>query len=157
MPRHAAGLSREQECERILECYGSNFETISVALDRQYSTIQGRAQVVLGICGILISASVLATTTGKLIGRVGTEHPRIAGVVLIAAGIFEVSAAAVVVGSVLSVRWITQLPGADVRSWVMSNLIYRDRKTSFYHVAVTLVLLSMVAYETAIAIALLQP
>jgi hypothetical protein len=151
----AAGLHREEECERILDSYGENFEAISAALDRQFSTIHNRAQVVLGICGILISASVLVTT-GKLIAGPNLQNPRLPGLALVAAGILEVGAAAVVVGGVLRVRWITQQPGADVRSWVMATLAYRDRKTNVYHTAVSLVLLSMVAYQTAVTLALLQ-
>jgi hypothetical protein len=152
------GLSRVEECERIVEFYHSDFEAISVALDRQFRTMHNRAQVLLAICGILISASVLVTT-GKLIARPVsglTGKPSVAGIVLVVAGMLEVAAAAVVVGGVMSVRWITQQPGTEVRAWVMSNLVYRDQKTDVYHVAVLLVLLSMLAYQTAITIALLQ-
>jgi hypothetical protein len=76
--------------------------------------------------------------------------------VLVVAGILEITAAAVVVAGVLRVRWITQQPGADLSEWVMSNLAYRDEKVRVYRVAMVLLLLSMVAYQTAIAIALLQ-
>jgi hypothetical protein len=69
----------------------------------------------------------------------------------------EIGAAVVLVGGVLTVRWITQQPGADLRAWVLSNLAYRDRKTRAYHLAVALVLLAMVAYQTAIGVALAQP
>jgi hypothetical protein len=148
-------LSRQEECDRILSFYGSDFEAISVALDRQFSTIHNRAQVLLAICGILISASVLVTT-GKLISRPSGDSPRLAGYVLVVAGLLEVSAAAFLVGGVLRVRWITQQPGTEIRAWVMSNLAYRDRKTHFHHTAVILVLFSMLAYQSAITLALLR-
>ena len=65
-------------------------------------------------------------------------------------------AAGTVVGGVLNVRWITQQPGEDLHGWVFSNLVYRDRKTFAYRVAIALILLSMVSYQIAIAIAMLQ-
>jgi len=44
----------------------------------------------------------------------------------------------------------------NLAAWVKANLIYRDRKTAAYRVAIALVLLSTVSYQVAIAIALLQ-
>src|SRR5690242_2829653 len=61
-------LTRDEECDRIIEAHGpADFAGISEALDRQFRTIHNRAQLLLGICGVLISASVLVTT-GRLIG-----------------------------------------------------------------------------------------
>jgi hypothetical protein len=149
-------LTRTKECERILKSHGADFERISVALDRQFLTIHNRAQLLLGICGVLISASVVVTT-GRLIGR-GPEfsHQRLAGFALVTAGVLEIAAAAIVVGGVINVRWITQQPGEDLRAWVYSNLVYRDRKTRLYRTSIVLVLLSMVGYQFAIGIAMLQ-
>jgi hypothetical protein len=147
-------LTREEECDRILKGHGpEDFERISSALDRQFGTIHNRAQLLLGICGVMISASVLITT-GRIIGRPDFLHQHIAGRLLIVAGGTEILAAAVVVAGVLSVRWITQQPGDDLRGWVISNLAYRDRKTRSYRVAIALVLLSLVTYQVAVAIVL---
>jgi len=155
--RASRALTREQECERILRSHSpGDFDSISAALDRQYRTIHNRAQLLLGICGVLISASVVVTT-GRLIGgRAEFAHQHVAGVMLVIAGALEIGAAAVVVGGVLHVRWITQQPGEELRDWVMANLVYRDRKTLVYRVATLLILLSMISYQIAIAIALLQ-
>jgi len=43
-----------------------------------------------------------------------------------------------------------------VPGWVLSNLLYRDRKTRAYRLAIVLILASMVSYQVAIAIAMLQ-
>lgn len=155
--RLGKSLTRDEECERILKAHGpEDFERISIALDKQFRTIHNRAQLLLGICGVLISASVVVTT-GRLIGgRTEFSHQHIAGTLLVIAGVLEIGAAAVVVGGVLNVRWITQQPGDDLRGWVFSNLLYRDRKTRAYRIAILLILLSMMSYQTAIAIALLQ-
>ena len=155
--RAKKGLTREEECERILKQHGpADFERISEALDRQFRTIHNRAQLVLGICGVLISASVVVTT-GRLIGRrPDFSHKHLAGIMLVIAGVLEIAAAAVVVGGVLHIRWITQQPGDDLPGWVISNLAYRDKKTLAYRWSIALVLTSMISYQIAIAIAMLQ-
>jgi hypothetical protein len=148
---------REQECERILKAHGpDDLERISAALDRQFQTLHNRAQLLLGVCGVLISASVLVTT-GRLIGRRPEfEHQHLASRMLIVAGALDIAAAAVVVGGVLTVRWMTKQLGEGLRAWVYSTLVYRDRKTLAYRIASLLVLLSMASYQVAITIALLQ-
>lgn len=147
-------VTREEECDRIL-LHHEDFEHISSALNQQFTTIHNRAQVLLGICGVLISASVLVTT-GKIIGRPSFRFQQAAGLLLVTAGALEIAAAAVVVAGVLNVRWITQQPGADLRAWVLSTLAYRDGKTRAYRVAIVLVLFSMATYQVAVAIALVQ-
>ena len=157
MKRVGRSLTRKQECERILEAHGpADFERISEAFDRQFRTLHNRAQLILGVCGVLISASVLVTTGRLLAGRPSFAHQHLAGVILVIAGALEIAAAAVVVGGVLNIRWITQQPGGDLHAWVLTNLLYRDRKTRAYRVANLLVLLSMSSYQVAIAIVLLQ-
>jgi hypothetical protein len=154
--RASRGLNRDAECDRILQGFGTAaFDRISVALDRQFQTIHNRAQVILGICGVLISASVLVMA-GRLIGRTGLRHHYFPGIMLVVAGVMDISAAATVVAGVLNIRWMTQQPGGDLRAWVLSNLAYRDKKTRAYRFALVLVLLSMMAYQTAIAVTVLS-
>jgi hypothetical protein len=149
-------LTRDVESERILAEYAEDFERISEALDRQFRTIHNRAQLLLGVCGVLISASVVVTTGRIIGGRAEFRHQHVAGLLLVVAGLLDIAGAGIVVGGVLNVRWITQQPGEELRAWVLSNLLYRDRKTRAYRFACTFVLLSMVSYQVAIAIALLQ-
>jgi hypothetical protein len=151
-----SGLTREEECERILEHYGpEHFEKISDALDGQFRTIHNRAELLLGICGILISANVIVST-GRLLREGDFAHQLAPRVFLAAAGALVMLAAGIVVGGVLRVRWITQQPGDDIRSWVMSNLAYRDAKTRSYRISTLLVLVAMASYEIAVALALTQ-
>jgi hypothetical protein len=155
--RAGPSLTREEECDRIVKSHGpGDFDSISKALDRQFRTIHNRAQLLLGICGVLISAGVVVTT-GRLIGRrPELEHQRLAGVMLVIAGSLDVAAAIIVVGGVLTIRWITQQPGEDLRAWVYSNLAYRDRKTRAYTAAIVLLLFSVISHQIAMAIALLR-
>jgi hypothetical protein len=140
-------LTREQECDRILRvCGAENYEGIFKALDTQFRIIHNRAQVLLAICGVLLSTSIVLMGS-KIIG--GIELRRSIGPLLMAAGAAEIACAAVVVGGVLTVRWMTEIPGNNARGWVMSSLRYRDRKTVAYRVAVALLLLSMILFQTA--------
>jgi hypothetical protein len=149
-------LARAEECERILTYYGpDDFGRISHELDKQFTMLHNRAEVLLGICGILISASVVITT-GRLIGRGDFIAQRIPRLFLLAAGSLDIIAASIIVGGVLRVRWITQQPGEDVRAWVMSTLAYRDAKMRTYRVSIVLVLLAMLSYQTSVACALAQ-
>ena len=158
LPSRFKPLTRTEECKRILEGHATDigtanqFDQISVALDRQFGTIHNRAQLLLGICGILISASALVAT-GRIIS--GMAHARTAGLLLVFAGMLEVVAAGVLVGGVLNVRWITQQPGEDLRAWVLANLKYRDAKTRSYRISTAFLLAGMVAYQSAVVIALL--
>src|SRR5690348_7772644 len=127
-------LTRSAECDRILQYYPEDFDRISEALDRQFRTIHNRAQLLLGVCGVLISATVVVTT-GRIISRPNFLHHHLTGRLLVVAGALQIAAAAVTVAGVLSVRWITQQPGGDLRGWVLSNLEYRDKKTRAYRMA----------------------
>ena len=64
----------------------------------------------------------------------------------------EIAAAAVIVGGVLNVRWSSQLPGGNMREWILTALRYRDSKTTAYRVAIFLILLSMVLFQSAATI-----
>src|SRR5215472_10109270 len=92
-------LTRTEECKRILEAHEADvsdsgpFDQISSALDRQFTTIHNRAQLLLGICGILISASVLAAA-GHVVHS-GVAHGRTAGFLLMLAGSLEIVAAGI--------------------------------------------------------------
>jgi hypothetical protein len=144
-------LTRDQECARILQQFGPDrVEAIMAMLERQFTVLHNRTQVILGLCGIVI------TTTG-FSGRIiaGTN---LAAQVLIINGIALVLlAAAVVVWGVLHLRWLTQQPGDDVKTWLMTTLAYRDRKTDSYRVGVALLLVGLTLYVAALAIMLLHP
>ena len=68
----------------------------------------------------------------------------------------EGAAPGIKVGGVLNIRWLTQRPGEDARSWVSRAIAYRDRKRRIYHLALGLVMLSMLFYQAAVLIVVLQ-
>jgi hypothetical protein len=124
-------------------------------LEQQFATLHSRAQVLLGICGVLLTASVLITT-GRIIGRGNYALARIAGWSLALAGLCDITATAIVVGGVLRIRWLTRLPDEDLSAWMTRAIAHRDAKTRAYHVALGVVLVSMLFYQTAVLLIILQ-
>lgn len=151
-PHVMRALTRDQECDRILRIAGDDLDDIVEALDRQFKLIHDRAQVLLAICGVLISTSVVLMT-GKLIGKPQFKHQELVRMLFWSAGLVEILAAALVVIGVLQVRWMTQLPGASVREWVLASLEYRDQKTRAYRSSILLLVLAMTLFQVAAMLA----
>lgn len=143
------------ECERTIAAYDGDRLAIFHALESQFHTLQNRAQVVLGICGVLLTASVLLMT-GKLIVA-GREQPELflASRLLVLAGALDVLSAAIAVVGVLRIRWVTP-PRGDLHAWVTTRLAHRARKTRALHISITLLVSSMLAYQVAAALILFQ-
>lgn len=148
-------LSREREAERLLRFLGQDAGALYAVLERQVRTINSRAQLVLGVCSMLISASVVVTA-GHIIGRLDFKYERIAALLLTGAGVISILAATLVCVGILTMRWTTQQPGEDLRAWLLSNLEQRDTKTRPYQVSVVLVLAALLMYQLALGIVLFQ-
>ena len=144
-----------EEYEQLTELHHEDDAAIRRELDQQFATLHGRAQLLLGICGVLLTASVLITT-GRIIGRGSYELERVAGWFLAAAGVCDITSTAICMGGVLHIRWLTQDHSDDIRTWTMRAIAHRDRKTRAYHVALGAVMLSMVFYQVAVLIIVLQ-
>jgi anaerobic C4-dicarboxylate transporter len=147
--------TREEECEHMIAAYEGERFAIFNALESQFHTLQIRAQVVLGICGVLLTVSVLMMT-GKLIiaGRTETQL-FLASRFLIIAGVLDVLSGAVAVVGVLRIRWMTP-PTQELRAWVMTRLAHRAHKTAALHLSIALLVMSMILYQAAAAIMLVQ-
>ena len=146
-------LTREQDCERILASYGTEparLESIMAMIERQFAVLHNRAQVLLTLCGIVISTTGFS---GRLIA--GTNRP--AQVLIIAGVSLILASAAVVVWGVQHVRWLTGQDGQLMRGWLLTVLAYRDRKTNFYRLGIALMLAGLAADVAAISIMLLNP
>jgi hypothetical protein len=143
-------LPREQECERILSHYGEKFPEIMAMLERQFVVLHNRAQVLLALCGIVIS------TTG-FSGRIIAGTNPTAQWLIISGIAFVLLSAAVTVWGVLHLRWLTLQLGDDLRTWLLTALTYRDRKTESYRLAISLMLVGLTLYCGAIAVMLLNP
>lgn len=144
-------LTRDEEAHRILTEYGdSAFADIMEVLERQFAVLHNRAQVLLGLCGIIVSTTGFS---GRLVA--GTN---ILAQTLIIFGVgFVLLAAAVVCWGVLHLRWLTTQVGRGTREWLLNSLCYRDFKTNCYRVALVLLLIGLVLYSAAVSIMLLYP
>jgi hypothetical protein len=150
-----AALTHSEECDQLTELHRADRTAIQQELERQFATLHGRAQVLLGICGVLITASVLITT-GRIIGRGGYALARLAGWLLALAGLCDIAATAICVAGVLHIRWLTQEPREDLRAWMMRAIAHRDTKTRAYHAALAFAMVSMLFYQAAVLIVVLQ-
>lgn len=144
-------LPRDQEADRVLSYYGADaLPAIMAMLERQFAVLHNRAQVLLGLCGIIIS------TTGFAGRNIAGTGPWAQGLVL--AGIFLILlAAAVVCWGVLHLRWLTMQTGQGTRQWLITSLAYRDLKTRSYRVSLLIMLIGLTAYVAAIIIMLRNP
>ena len=144
-------LTRAEEARRILDHYGKDeFILIMEMLERQFTVLHNRAQVLLGLCGIVI------TTTG-FSGRIIANTDKLAQLCIVVGVFLVLIAAAVVVWGVLHLRWLTIQPGESTEQWLHTCLTYRDRKTNSYRVGIALLLIGLTFYVIAIADMLLNP
>jgi hypothetical protein len=146
-------LTLAEEADRILSSYGddpTNLERIMWMLERQFAVLHNRAQVLLTLCGIVIS------TTG-FSGRLIASTDRPAQVLVIAGVSLVLLSAAVTVWGVQHLSWLTLQRGSLLREWLLVCLAYRDRKTRFYRLGIALMLFGLAAYVGAISIMLLKP
>ena len=144
-------MTREDEADRILAMYGSdNVPRVMELLERQFAILHNRAQVLLTLCGVVI------TVTG-FSGRLVAGTNRLAQVLIIGGVTLSLVAAVTVVRGVLHLWWLTQHPGDLPRAWLIHALGYRDRKTRAYRVAIIVLAIGLTLYVGAIAVMLLYP
>ena len=139
------------ELDRIHQiCSDPKRERIAMMLERQFGVLHARAQVLLGLCGIVI------TTTG-FSGRLIAGTNLFAQVLIIAGVMLVMVAAIMVVSGVLHLNWLTQHPGEDFDAWVLEAISTRDRKTRAYRWSIVLLMWGIALYVIAMAIMLLHP
>ncbi|WP_437929445.1 hypothetical protein WMF37_09295 [Sorangium sp. So ce291] len=144
-------VTREEEADRFIELVGpGSWEVMHGILERQFAVLHNRAQVLIGLSGIVI------TTTG-FSGRLIAGTSRAAQGLIIAGVATVLLSATLIVWGVQHIRWLTQQPGGDVRGWLLVALAYRDRKTTIYRVAIAFLLVGLSFYVIAIALMLLDP
>ncbi|MBC8108030.1 MAG: hypothetical protein H7Z14_15690 [Anaerolineae bacterium] len=143
-------LTRDQEADRILTVYGNDLPGIMTMLERQFVVLHNRAQVLLTLCGIVIS------TTG-FSGRIIAGTNPLAQFLIIGGVGLVLLSAVIVAWGVLHLYWLTMQTGQDTRSWLLNSLRYRDKKTQSYRVGLVVMLIGLALYVGAIAVMLLYP
>ena len=143
-------LSFSQEADRILHEYDGKLADIMAMLERQFAVLHNRAQVLLTLCGIVISTTGFS---GRLVA--GTNQTAQACII---AGVGLILLSAIVCSwGVLHLRWLSMQKGTDTRAWLESSLRYRNVKTTSYRVAVVIMLFGLTTYCIALGIMLANP
>lgn len=143
-------MTPEEELQRIIDLYGEDRATITGLLERQFGVLQARAQVLLGLTGVVV------TTTG-FSGRLIAGTNLWAQVLIIVGMGLVLAACVVVVFGVLHLKWLTQQPGAMLREWLLTCLRYRNTKMCYYRWSMVLLIAGLTFYVGAMAIMLLVP
>jgi len=135
---------RRREADHILKlCLGDHLRAYQV-VERQLSLLALRAQVLLSLAGIFITATGLS---GRSIAE--TSH---AARLCVAGGIVVVLAAAVVaLGGVLRLRWLSQEIDDEPVVTLLRGLEVRDRNSRSLRVALALFVAGFSLYCVAIA------
>ncbi len=134
----------QKEAERILGLVGGDALRAFELVERQLSVLVLRTQVMLSLSGIVI------TVTG-FSGRAIAETSALARG-SIAAGILVVLAsAAVAIGGVLRLRWLTQAIDEEPLTMIARGVEIRDKKARFLGAALVLFICGFALYCFAIA------
>ncbi len=132
------------EAQRILAMCDGNHRAAFELVERQLSVLVLRTQVLLSLCGIVI------TVTG-FSGRAVAQTSDLARA-CIGSGILVVLAAALTaIGGVLRLRWLTQIIGESAAETVARGIAVRDAKSRSLAVAMVLFGVGFSLYCVAIA------
>jgi hypothetical protein len=146
-----ARLTRDEEVQQITRFHGElGAGAIYTLLERQFAVLTSRAQILLGLCGIMI------TTTGFSGRMIAGTNPLAQLMIIIAMGTVLV-AATITVRGLLKLKWLTQFPAANTEEWLEMALDYRDKKTALYDWATIVLTVGLALYAVAIGLMLHSP
>lgn len=137
------------EVQRILKLAEGNAGRAFDLVEKQLSVLVLRTQVMLSLSGIVITVTGFS---GREIART-SETAR----VLVSTGILVVLlSAAVAIGGVLRLRWLTQELTDDIEATLTNMLRIRDTKSRFLTAALVFFVLGFACYCVAIALMLVS-
>lgn len=142
-------VREREEVRRIIRFANGDYARAFDVVEKQMSVLVLRTQVLLSLAGIVV------TVTG-FSGRTIAQTSELARV-LIATGIVVVlSSAAVAIGGVLRLRWLTQELCDELEETLSRMVALRDSKTRFLTAALALFVVGFSCYVVAIALMLLS-
>jgi hypothetical protein len=136
-----------EEVKRILSLTKGDAVKAYELVQSQLSVLVLRTQVMLSLSGIVI------TVTG-FSGRTIAQTSELARALVASGIVIVLLAAAVAIGGVLRLRWLTQELADDLEQTLVRMLEVRDRKSKFLSVALLLFVLGFACYCVAIALML---
>ena len=131
------------EAATLLRVAGSELEAYHM-IERQLGVLVMRTQVLLSLCGIVITVTGFS---GRAIAQTGALARA-----SIASGIIIVLAAAITaIAGVMRLRWLNQVLGEDALENVVRGIAIRDGKSRFLGAALVLFTIGFALYVLAIA------
>lgn len=137
-------MSESTEVKRILALTKGEPARAYELVQSQLSVLVLRTQVMLSLSGIVI------TVTG-FSGRAIAQTSELARTLVAVGIVIVLAAAAVAIGGVLRLRWLTQELSDDVEVTLTRMLAIRDRKSKFLGAALLLFVVGFACYCIAIA------
>ena len=131
------------EARALLRLAGTDLEAYHM-LERQLSVLVMRTQVMLSLCGIVI------TVTG-FSGRAVAQTGPVARVCITAGLLVVLLAAITAIAGVLRLRWLSETLGDDALENIVRGLVIRNRKSRFLGAALVLFAAGFSLYVVAIA------
>jgi hypothetical protein len=138
----------DDETREIINFFNGDKVNIQRTLENQFSVIYQRSQILLSLCGIIISVTGFS---GKSI--VVTS---LASRILLITGLFFVLLSGILsIWGVIRFKWITQWHEENIYNMVKNILMRRERKTLFFHISIILLLIGLTLYVLSISIMLI--
>jgi hypothetical protein len=138
-----------EEAKRVLELTRGDSARAYDLVHAQLSVLVVRTQVMLSLSGIVV------TVTG-FSGRAIAQTSELARVLVAAGIVIVLGSAAVAIGGVLRLEWLTQVLTNDIEETLARMLAIRDAKARYLGAALSLFVLGFACYCVAIALMLLS-
>lgn len=132
------------EASRIYELCKKDALRAVEMVHTQFGVLVLRTQVMLSLSGIVITVTGFS---GRAIADTGT----IARVCIVAGLILVLAAAAVAMGGVLRLKWITELLTDDPLETLREAIRIRDKKSTFLKISIALFVVGFSLYVAAVA------
>jgi hypothetical protein len=143
-------LDNETEAVRVLEMCDNNLQAAMAVLERQFTTLHSRAQVLFSFCGIVITVTGFS---GRLIA--GTSD--LAQGLIVAGLAVVVMCALYIFHTVMTLRWATQRLDTTNTLTMIRVIQRRNLKTEAYRRGGYILFIGMILYSSAVAMMLLNP
>lgn len=138
----------DEEADHLLGLYDNDAGKIMGVLHQQLSNVTGRAQTLLQLAGLTITVTGFS---GANIARTGL----LAAVLVVSGLVIVLVAAAMSMGGILRLRWMTQLAPTTLRATIINAIEMRDAKTRVFGRSLALLIVGLALYIASVALLLL--
>jgi hypothetical protein len=142
-------VSVDDEARHLLALFAGDAAKVLGTVDRQMELLMGRAQALLSLAGLTITVTGFS---GASIARSGTA----AALLLVLGLVTVLGGAALAMGGILRVRWVTQLAPTSLEESLRHALRMRNRKTAAFGMALGLTVIGLALYVASVALLLLK-